>query len=145
MLIPSLPKGSTEQKEKHSRQRKFHLLRNSAHGSDTIWPGVCIRRLLSWAPKSSSHYQCEPQVFLFYLFIYFNWRLITLQYGSGFCYTLTWISHGCTYVPHPEPLSPPSPSHPSGLSQRPSPECPVSCFFVQMGIASVLLQERGKD
>ena len=25
--------------------------------------------------------------------IYFNWRLITLQYCSGFCHTLTWISH----------------------------------------------------
>ena len=23
----------------------------------------------------------------------------------GFCHTLTWISHGCTCVPHPEPLS----------------------------------------
>ena len=25
----------------------------------------------------------------FYLFIYFNWRLITLQYCGGFCCTLT--------------------------------------------------------
>ena len=42
----------------------------------------------------------------------FNWRLITLQYCSGFCHTLTWISHGCTCVPHPEPPShlPPHPS-----------------------------------
>ena len=38
----------------------------------------------------------------FFKFIYFNWRLITLQYCSGFCHTLTWISHGCTRVPHPE-------------------------------------------
>ena len=36
---------------------------------------------------------------------YFNWRLITLQYCSGFCHTLTWIRCGCTCVPHPEPLS----------------------------------------
>ena len=45
------------------------------------------------------------------VFIYFNWRLITLQYCSGFCHTLTWISHECTSVPHPEPLShlPPHP------------------------------------
>ena len=44
-------------------------------------------------------------------FIYFNWSLITLQHCSGFCHTLTWISHGCTCVPHPEPpshLPPPS-------------------------------------
>ena len=40
------------------------------------------------------------------LFIYFNWRLITLQYCSGFCHTLTQISHRCTCVPHPE-----NPSH----------------------------------
>ena len=48
------------------------------------------------------------QIFLFWMilffkFIYFNWRLITLQYCGGFRYTLTWISHGCTCVPHPEP------------------------------------------
>ena len=29
---------------------------------------------------------------------FFNWGLITLQYCSGFCHTLTWISHGCTCV-----------------------------------------------
>ena len=38
-------------------------------------------------------------------------RPITSQYCSGFCHTLTWISHGCTCVPHPETLShlPPHP------------------------------------
>ena len=50
--------------------------------------------------------------------IYFNCRLITLQYCSGFCHTLTWISHGFTCVPHPDPPShlPPQPiplGHPS--------------------------------
>ena len=61
-------------------------------------------------------------LFFIYLFI-FNWRLITLQYCSGFCHTLTIISHGCTCVPHPDPPShlPPHPipqGHPSapGLS-----------------------------
>ena len=34
---------------------------------------------------------------------YFNWRLVTLQYCGGFCHAFTWISHGCTCVPHPEP------------------------------------------
>ena len=45
-------------------------------------------------------------LFYFFKFTYFNWRLISLQYCSGFCHTLTWISYGCTCVPHPE-----SPSH----------------------------------
>ena len=54
----------------------------------------------------------------FFKLIYFNGRLITLQYCSGFCHKLTWISHGCTYVPHPESPSqlPPHPilqGHPS--------------------------------
>ena len=44
--------------------------------------------------------------------IYFNWRLITLQYCSGFCHTLTWISHRCTCVPslNLPPTSDPIPS-----------------------------------
>ena len=43
--------------------------------------------------------------------IYFNWRLTTLQYCGGFCRTLTWISHGYTCIPHPDPPShlPPHP------------------------------------
>jgi len=65
----------------------------------------------------------------FYLFIFnFNWRLVTLQYCSGFAIhwhesamdvmcSLSWI-----------PLLPPSPSHPSGSSQCTSPEQPVSCI-----------------
>ena len=48
-------------------------------------------------------------LFVFHLFIcsfiYISWRLFTLQYCSGFCHTLTWISHGFTCVPHPEPPS----------------------------------------
>ena len=34
------------------------------------------------------------QSIFFFSFIVISWRLITLQYCSGFCYTLTWISHG---------------------------------------------------
>ena len=41
----------------------------------------------------------------FFSFIFISWRLITLQYCSGFCHTLTWISHGFTCVPHPDPPS----------------------------------------
>ena len=38
-------------------------------------------------------------------FICISWRLITLQYCSGFCHTLTWVSHVFTCVPHSEPPS----------------------------------------
>ena len=49
--------------------------------------------------------------FFLFSFIFISWRLITLQYCSGFCHTLTWISHGFTCVPHPNPCSrlPPHP------------------------------------
>ena len=52
---------------------------------------------------------------LFKKIIYFNWRILYLQYCGGFCHTLTWITHGYTCVsPSWTPLWPPSPSHPSG-------------------------------
>ena len=58
----------------------------------------------------------------FFSFIFISWRLITLQYCSGFCHTLTWISHGFTCIPHPD-----APSHlplypiPLGLPSAPGP------------------------
>ena len=42
-------------------------------------------------------------VFFFFPFIFISWRLITLQYYSGFCHTLTRINHGVTCIPHPDP------------------------------------------
>ena len=75
--------------------------------------------LISGSGRSPGGGHGNPlQYSFFFTFIYFNWRLITLQYCSGFCHTLTWISHGYTCVPHPEPSShlPPHPipqGHPS--------------------------------
>ena len=63
----------------------------------------------------------------FFSFIFVSWRLITLQYCSGFCRTLTWISHEFTCVPHPDP-----PSHlplypiPLGLPSAPGPSTCLS-------------------
>ena len=62
-------------------------------------------------------------ILFFLIFIFFiSWRLITLQYCSGFCHTLTWISHGFTCIPHPDPPShlPPHPI-PLGLPSAPAP------------------------
>ena len=60
--------------------------------------------------------------FFFLPIIFISWRLITLQHCSGFCHTSTWISHGFTCVPHPDPPSrlPPHPI-PLGLPSAPAP------------------------
>ena len=88
---------------------------------------TCLSFLMGttiWLEKFSSAdmWPCDS-------FFFFNWRLITLQYCGGFCHTLTWISHGCTCVPHPEPLSH-LPPHliPLGLSQYIGFERPASCI-----------------
>ena len=41
----------------------------------------------------------------FFFPFFISWRLTTLQYCSVFCHTLTWISHGFTCIPHPDPPS----------------------------------------
>ena len=55
-----------------------------------------------------------------FFFFFISWRLITLQYCSGFCHTLTWISHGFTCIPHPDP--------PSHLHLYPIPL--LLCFYI---------------
>ena len=59
--------------------------------------------------------------YFFFPCIFISWRLITLQYYSGFCHTLTWISDGFTCVPYPDPPSrlPPHPI-PLGLPSAPA-------------------------
>ena len=63
----------------------------------------------------------------FFPFIFISWRVITLQYCSGFYHVLTWISHGFTCIPHPEPPSS-LPLHliPLGL---PSATAPSTCLM----------------
>ena len=92
-------------------------------------------RILEWVAipfsRGSSQPRDRTQVswiaseFFFFLFVclflIFNWRLISLQYCGGFCHPFTWISHGCTCVPHPDPPShlPPHPipwGHPNALA-----------------------------
>ena len=61
---------------------------------------VATFQIPCWSPA------IDWPVFLFPFFFFFIiWRLITLQYCSGFCHTLKWISLGFTCVPHPDPPS----------------------------------------
>ena len=66
--------------------------------------------LIPGSKRSPGEGNGSPLVFFFFFFyhLFIGWRLITLQYCSGFCHTLTWISHGFTCIPHPDPLPPTS-------------------------------------
>ena len=77
-------------------------------------------------------FQNSLQFFFFFQFfspiIFISWRLITLQYCSGFCHTLTWISHGFTCVPHPEPPPTYLPIPSPWVFPVHQPWAPVSCI-----------------
>ena len=93
------------------------------------------KSLIKWAIDISVYihilYHDETKMFkhitlrvkyYFFPFIFISWRLITLQYCSGSCHTLTWISHRFTCVPHPGPHSHlPLYPLPLGLPSAPGP------------------------
>ena len=63
-----------------------------------VWSSPCFGPQES---ASSAFFFFSLLSFFFFSFIFISWRLITLQYCSGVCHTLTWISHGFTCIPHP--------------------------------------------
>ena len=87
---------------------------------------ICSIYICSYPGKETTTYLLlswqRVESYFFFSFIFISWRLITLQYCSGFCHTSTWISHGYTCIPHPNP-----PSHlplhpiPLGLPSAPGP------------------------
>ena len=73
-------------------------------------------------------------IFFQYKFIYFNWRLITLQYCIGFAIHQHVSTTAYTCSPSWTPLPPISLYHPSGSSQCTCPKHPVSC--IEPGLAT---------
>ena len=106
------------------------LGKNTGVGCHALLQGIfqthrsnqCLLHLLHWQADSLPlvSYGETPQPpgdrlgdCFFFPFIFISWRLITSQHFSGFCHTLTWISHGVTCIPHP--------NHPSHLPLHPIP------------------------
>ena len=115
--------------------QRFGLRAFTAEGPDSICGRVTkILKSVQWKERREREGGRQRQrkrkkevprssfIFFFFSFIFISWRLITSQHCSGFGHTLTWISHGFTYVPHPDP-----PSHlplhpiPLGLPSAPGP------------------------
>ena len=86
--------------------KSFWICYNIASGSCFVFFGQeACGNLAPWLGT-------EPWIHILYIgrwglffFFFFSWRLITLQYCSGFCHTLTWVSHGFTCIPHLDPPS----------------------------------------
>ena len=73
-------------------------------------------------------------ILFFNLFIYYNWRLITLQYCGGFAIHEYDPPRLYTCSQSWTPLPPPSAYHPSGSSQCTSPKHPVS--YIELGLVN---------
>ena len=71
----------------------------------------------------------------FLKFIYFNWKIITLQYCNSFRHTSVWIGHRCAWVPSIlKSLPPPSPPHPFRLLQSTGFGCAASSMELILAI-----------
>ena len=95
----------------------------AVHGVRRAGHDLAIQQQQRPAPWKSTRVVCSAQLLsciqlFFFPFIFISWRLITLQYCGGFCHTLTWISHGFTCIPHPDPPSH-LPLHPIPLFRNP--------------------------
>ena len=83
----------------------------------------CFPICLPWSDGAGFHDLSFSNVEV--LFFFFTLFYFTILYW--FCHTLTWIHHGCMWVPkHEAPLPPPTLYHLSGLSPSTSPKHPVS-------------------
>ena len=136
-------RSHTPRGQKRERKRK---LRSSIFLDPQPRPVTLAPETVRWVwdPSVSSHLPAGSRWISsslhFFSFIFISWRLITLKYCSGFCHTLTWISHGFTCVPHPDPPSR-LPPHPIPLGLKATQ--PQLAFYSEMLVGS--LQHSSKD
>ena len=78
---------------------------------ENLWKIFIINWMVWFFFKKNSRMRSRLQI---KKIIYFNWRLITLQYCGVFCHTSTWIGYGYTCIP-PSWMPLPLPPHPMPL------------------------------
>ena len=104
---------------------RYTLLQHSLSRGIQGKPQNCMlfwrARITFSAYNKSIH--CCPRLVFFFPFIFIHWRLITLQYCSGF-FPYIDMNQPWIYMRSPSqcPLPPPSPSRPSEPPQCTSPE-----------------------
>ena len=136
MLAPW--KKSYDHPRQHIKKQRHYFAYKSPSSQRMVFP-VVMDGFESWTIKKTECQRIDAfVVVVFYLFIF--WRLITLQYCIGFAIHWHESATGVHVSIHPEPSSsllPPSPSHPSRLSQCIGFECPASCIklglVIQLG------------
>ena len=58
-------------------------------GDDTTWKLRCIKKEYTALEMANAWVKTGFILLNFFPFVFISWRLITPQYCSGFCYTLT--------------------------------------------------------
>ena len=114
----------------------LHMIRSSPLLQLFLVLSTNIHTLLLVSPYMNYYISEDVFVFVLFSFIFISWRLITLQYCSGFCHTLTWSSDGFTCFPHPDPPSH-LPVHPIPLGLPSAPALSTCLIHPNLGWWSV--------
>ena len=91
------------------KHHSFRMIERNIYSAEILTKGCLMPelRLLSheystWPMRSIYiFFHCQPFFFFLAFIPFFFFFYFTILYW--FCHTLTWIHHGCTCIPHPEP------------------------------------------
>jgi len=93
----------------------------------------------SWIIKKAECQRIDAFVFFFNKFIYFNWRLITLQYRIGFAIHQHECAMSVHVFPILNPLTLPSPYHLPGHPSAPAPSRPYPALNLDWRFFSYMI------
>ena len=129
-MSPDYVSNETQKVFTMIRDVQRHVIPTTFQIVSATLPRFASNTALGGTHQDSSCLAVLALLFFFFPFVFISWRLITLQYCSGFCHTLTWISHGFTCVPHPETPRTSLPIPSLRLFPVHQPRALVSCILV---------------